>query len=85
MENSPGYVDKENRKSQPIFECQSCGHKDNADNNAALNILIRFCSTSTSPHTWRRAIANRDERPESFLLGTPLRMNILIKKTKEEF
>ena len=34
-----GYVDKENRKSQVKFECKSCGHEDNADNNAALNIL----------------------------------------------
>ena len=34
-----GYVDKENRKTQIKFECKSCVHEDNADNNAALNIL----------------------------------------------
>lgn len=30
---------KENRKTQEAFECESCGHKDNADLNASKNIL----------------------------------------------
>jgi putative transposase len=34
-----GYIHKENRKSQAIFECLACGYKDNADVNAAKNIL----------------------------------------------
>ncbi len=34
-----GNVDKENRKTQAVFECSACGHRDNADVNAALNIL----------------------------------------------
>lgn len=34
-----GYTAKENRKSQAVFVCQKCGHTDNADTNAALNIL----------------------------------------------
>ena len=33
-----GYMDKANRKSQSVFECVKCGHRDNADVNAALNI-----------------------------------------------
>lgn len=33
------YVDKESRKSQAIFECTACGHKENADLNAAKNIM----------------------------------------------
>ncbi|MDQ6644469.1 MAG: transposase, partial [Chloroflexota bacterium] len=33
-----GYCAKANRTSQAVFLCQACGHTDNADRNAALNI-----------------------------------------------
>ncbi len=33
-----GHTEKKNRKSQAVFSCQSCGHIDNADVNAAKNI-----------------------------------------------
>ncbi len=34
-----GHTAKENRVTQALFRCQACGHADNADRNAALNIL----------------------------------------------
>jgi len=34
-----GHVAKENRRSQSKFKCQVCGHAENADINAAKNIL----------------------------------------------
>lgn len=34
-----GHTAKENRVSQDIFRCQVCGHEENADVNAAKNIL----------------------------------------------
>jgi len=34
-----GYVDAENRKTQSNFKCVECGHHDNADLNAARNVL----------------------------------------------
>lgn len=34
-----GHVAKENRLSQSVFKCTACGHGDDADVNAALNIL----------------------------------------------
>jgi IS605 OrfB family transposase len=33
-----GHCAKENRKSQASFRCVNCGHGDNADRNAAINI-----------------------------------------------
>ena len=37
--NKCGHLDKDNRKTQADFKCLACGHRDNADVNAALNIL----------------------------------------------
>ena len=34
-----GHIAKENRKNQAKFLCILCGHKENADLNAAKNIL----------------------------------------------
>lgn len=39
--SSCGHVAHENRESQAVFLCKKCGHGDNADHNAALNILAR--------------------------------------------
>lgn len=39
--SSCGTVDRQSRKSQAIFDCVACGHTDNADRNAAINILNR--------------------------------------------
>ncbi|WP_044084407.1 RNA-guided endonuclease InsQ/TnpB family protein [Bifidobacterium gallicum] len=33
------HIDPRNRESQAAFQCVNCGHEDNADTNAALNIL----------------------------------------------
>jgi len=48
------YTSKDNRKTQAGFECQSCGHKENADLNAAKNIL----GSGRSKSTERRALAH---------------------------
>ena len=39
--SSCGHVAQENRESQAVFLCKKCGHNDNADHNAAVNILDR--------------------------------------------
>ena len=40
-----GCIEDENRPSQETFECVECGHKDNADFNAAKNIRNRVLVT----------------------------------------
>ena len=40
-----GCIDDRNRSSQETFECVKCGHKDNADFNAAKNIRNRVLVT----------------------------------------
>jgi len=39
--SSCGHVTRENRESQAVFLCKKCGYSDNADHNAAINILDR--------------------------------------------
>jgi putative transposase len=41
-----GNVDKNNRVTQAKFVCTACGHTDNADHNAALNILAAGLAVS---------------------------------------
>jgi len=40
-----GRIAVENRKTQALFECVQCGHAENADRNAARNILLRAKET----------------------------------------
>jgi transposase len=37
-----GYIDEGNRKNQEEFVCLECGHTENADNNASINIQMRI-------------------------------------------
>lgn len=43
-----GHTEKGNRKNQAVFACQQCGHTDNADTNAAHNVLDRALHTFTT-------------------------------------
>ena len=61
--NSCGYRDKENRLTQAKFVCQHCGHSDNADTNAALNIkkmmqlgINRLTFTDDMADNWREPV-----------------------------
>lgn len=43
--NKCGVIDSESRKTQSYFHCNTCGHKANADTNAARNIAMKDIET----------------------------------------
>ena len=50
-----GHISKENRKTQEKFCCVNCGHTDNADFNASINIRDRIYNKEVKLNTpfWR--------------------------------
>ena len=58
-----GHTAKENRASQDVFRCLVCGHEENADVNAAKNIL-------TVGQTGMACQANRKSVRQQELAGT---------------
>lgn len=52
-----GYKSPENRESQSLFVCKSCGERHNADTNASKNILALGKSLSTQRGALARACA----------------------------
>ncbi len=73
--NQCGSVDKANRKTQSIFKCQQCGHEDNADVNAALNILA---AGNTATGRGDGGISRSVKRQKNEIAG---RANQLVKLT----
>jgi len=61
-----GHTAKENRVSREVFRCQVCGHKENADLNAAKNILTvgqtgMACVANHEGGRQQEPIGNREE------------------------
>ena len=61
-----GHIAKVNRQSQSNFQCVACGHEENADVNAAKNILSRFLkSTAEGCSVEGRGGDTKGEEPSS--------------------
>jgi putative transposase len=60
-----GHVDKGNRRTQSAFICLACGHAENADMNAAKNILAAGHAATACGEDVRRAKPARDKRAAS--------------------
>lgn len=56
-----GHTHPDNRRSQAEFVCKACGHADNADDNASLNIRDRGMSLILSGH-WQSKEKKRIRR-----------------------
>lgn len=74
-----GHVNAQSRKSQAVFACVACGHAENADRNAAKNILRRAedslggCPASTAGRAGLHACegaAPPHQRPRSAARGS---------------
>jgi putative transposase len=60
-----GVIDKASRKDQATFECQHCGYIDNADVNAARNILQARALAVEPPKRTLRRVGKRKHSEEA--------------------
>lgn len=56
--NACGITDRNSRQSQTLFRCRTCGHENNADINAALNIQAAGQAVSGRGGTVRPVVAS---------------------------
>jgi len=60
-----GVIDKASRIDQATFRCVHCGHEDNADTNAARNILQARALAAEPPKRTLRRVGKRKHQAEA--------------------
>ena len=70
---SCGTVDRRSRESQASCVCPACGHRDNADRTAAINILNRGNTPGVEPARRRREEARTAQDAWSSRKSSPFR------------
>jgi len=72
-----GHIDTDNRPSQAVFHCQACEHTENADTNAAKNILREGLSRLACPEKGAAHIGHRETAQSGRSLKQEIRSRLV--------
>lgn len=66
-----GHIERSNRESQAVFRCAQCSHTDNADVNAAINIVVKHFQGWTNPAWSKHKTGDTSVLPAAALKRKP--------------
>jgi putative transposase len=72
-----GHIEADNRLSQAVFRCRVCGHTENADTNAAKNVLREGLSRLACPEKGVARTGHREMVPSDRSLKQEIRSRLV--------